>query len=257
MKKRILGGVLTGALLFWFGAFAAQASVVEVTVLGTAGPWNWATGGLNSALNYGPASQDFTAPTTINLFSALGLSPGDSVFILYKSGLTSAFGVPFTDVNQNGYVGSISKDDALGSSDEPLPSMYMPIFWGINSVDPGNAGSYGVFLQALVAAITDSGGGVLFPFPIGGVFAVGCPTCVQGFGIGISFNIPAGGALLQLGFNDDIFGDNTGSQQVCVGSTSAEVEACASSVPEPGTLVLVGAGLLGLGVLLRRRKTIA
>lgn len=84
------------------------------------------------------------------------------------------------------------------------------------------------------------------------------PTLYVSGGQGVA--IPTIGAFLQLGFNDDLFFDNTGSQHVCVGSSSAAVEAYAAGVvgvPAPGTLVLISAGLLGLSVLHRRRTTVA
>ena len=280
VKFRSLAGGL-GGLLVSAALSAAHAGVIEVTVDATAGPWDWVSGGLNDSYKYGPAVQDFTPPTSIDLTSVLGLTSGQQVYILYKSGLTSSFaGVPPT-VGVNGYVGSIFKDDVLGSSGEPLPSNYLSGEWGINSVDPGNAGDYGIFLNALVGAVTEADGSVIFPFSVGTVSPdgpVGGPY-VQSFRIGISFAIPANTKYLQLGINDDVFGqvlfdddgnpdtpdvlgpDNTGALQVCVGTGSIEIvdNECVlarvpTNVPEPATLPLFLSGLLGLGMLAYRRR---
>lgn len=250
---------------------AAHAGFVEVTVDARSGPWNWTSGGLNSALAYGPAVQDFSAPTVIDLAS-IGSGPGNSLYILYKSGLTDAFGGP-PSVDQAGYVGSPFKDDALGSSGDPFPSLHMPSNWGINQefpagtpvTDPEN---YGVFLQALVGALTDASGAVLDnPFPIGSVIPVddGLGGYAQGFVIGISFGVSNANAVnLQLGFNDDTFFDNTGALQVCVASSQADMDACiagtASTVPEidavtgTGALTLLAGALTLAGERRRRRE---
>ena len=142
------------ALCLSAGVSTANANAIEVTVLATAGPWNWALGGLNSSFHYGPALQDFTSPTIIDLQADLGIFPGDTLFITYKGGLTNAFGGP-PSVNQAGHVGLIFKDDTLGSSGEPMPSLYMPDQWGSNSADAAHDCStdasqpcqYGVFLE--------------------------------------------------------------------------------------------------------------
>ncbi len=240
----------------------AYAGYVEVTVNGQSGPWNWTPSGLNSAYAYGPETQDFLPPTVVNLAS-IGTGPGSDLFILYKGGLTSAFGGQ-PSVDQAGYVGSIFKDDVLGSSGQLFPSNYMPGNWGGNQEFNGNPvadpGNYGIFLQALVAAITDNNGDVLNAFPIGYVIPVsdGQGGYQQGYVFGISFQIQdANAAYLQLGMNDDIFSDNTGSLQVCVASNQAGIDAClnpVSTVPEPSTLLLLAGVCLGLPWLRRSRR---
>lgn len=234
----------------------AFASPLEVTVDARSGPWNWAAGGLNDNYRYGPSAQDFLAPTVINLAS-IGSGAGNNLFILYKSGLTSAFGgTPYVD--QAGHVGSPFKDDALGSSGFPFPSFHMPGSWGVNQLNPqdnspvSDPENYGIFLNGLVAALTDANGTVLNPFPVGYVIPVddGNGGYTQGFVFGLSFGISDPNAVnLQLGFNDDLFADNTGSLQVCVGSSQADIDSCINgtvTVPEPSSVLLFAIGGLAL-----------
>jgi hypothetical protein len=51
--------------------------------------------------------------------------------------------------------------------------------------------------------------------------------------------VPAGATQLQLGINDDIYGDNVGSYTVRIAGPALPV----SSVPEPSTLPAAGAVL--------------
>jgi hypothetical protein len=260
-------------------AASAGAGAVEVTVPATAGPWNW-NANLNAGFAYGPAQQDFSPPITIS-FASIGTGAGGDLFITYRSGLTSSFlNVPPT-VDQAGYVGSIFKDDVIGSSGEPLPSGYMSPEWGANLINglnpppsqPLSAGDYGIFLNALVGALVDATGAIVGnPFPIGYVIPVpdqNSPSGYsQGYVFGISFGLPANttAVALQLGINDDIFGfganspspgDNTGALQICVGSDQRSQDACLSpaAVPEPESLALGSLALLAMVLAGRARRS--
>ena len=114
-----------------------------------------------------------------------------------------------------------------------------------------------------MAALTDINHEVVgSPFPIGYVIPIEAPpgsgNYVQGFAFGISFGLDASSTAryLQLGVNDDIFNDNTGSLQVCVGSTDPDQNACLQSVPDQASTVgLFALGLVGLAALGRRRQS--
>ena len=149
MHTRASAALLCGAFFFALSPSTARASAFDVNVLATAGPWNWSQGGLNGAFNYGPTPQDFTAPAAVTLAS-LGLSAGDTIYVQYKDGLTNSFGPGPLTVDNNGYVGSIFKDNVLGSSGQPFPSNYLMSDWGTTLAGADsdvNAGLSGVFFR--------------------------------------------------------------------------------------------------------------
>lgn len=236
---RIVGLMI--AALAGVAAAGPAAAAVTVAVAGTAQPWTYDPGSLNAGFQFGV--QDGTGPTIVN-FASAGITAGGSWAVLYKSGLTNAFGGP-PAVNQNGHVGLVFKDDGLGSSGTYFPSHYTPTLW---SADPGA----GVFLNALVFVFTDDNGQIVATPDAMEVFGDAINGYSFVFGKGGSAT-PAGATRLQLGVNDDIFRDNTGALQVCVG---ADFDACTvnAPVPEPATWALFVGGFAGVGALLRRRR---
>jgi hypothetical protein len=223
LKRCVFGIVLAGSMLV-----AGTASAVQVTVLGTAGPWDPTIAG-NPA--YGTGDQ---TPAT-----AVSVNPGDSITITYVSGFTSAFGGVPPSVDALGYVGSIFGSGVgltgIGSSGQPFPSF---------TIDPTNSGSP-IYLNALIGAFVNGSGVIITEFATG-----------DG-----PFNIvaPAATAKLLLGVNDDIFvansnpnlvPDNTGSLLINVdGSTVAP------AVPEPSTWAMMILGFFGIGFTAYRRRS--
>jgi hypothetical protein len=135
---------------------------------------------------------------------------------------------------------------------------YLESEWGVtqnaNDSDVVAAES-GVFLNALVGAWTDDSGAIIAPFSLGTYTVYSDASSARL--VGFSGTIPDDATRIQFGINDDYFYDNSGSLQVCVASTDPEVQACASgtAVPEPASLMFVGAGLAGLAVCRRRRRS--
>ena len=98
-------------------------------------------------------------------------------------------------------------------------------------VPPVNGGL--VNFMELVGAFTDSAGAI-----------VGNPCVI---GDSCSLSIPIGATQFQLGFNDDNYPDNGGSVSIGV-----------LEVPEPSSLILLGAGAITfLAYIWRRRKRTA
>ena len=109
-------------------------------------------------------------------------------------------------------------DNFPGDSGNGFPSQYMVADWPVK-------------LMSLVGTFADASGTI-----VGTPFKVG----LQGTVI-----VPPGASQLQLGINDDVFGDNGGDSP-----------SISPSVPEAGTWSLVACGLVLLGtVMLRRQST--
>lgn len=218
MKKWMLVCGITAAIAA--SVSGASASTIFVGVDGQAMPWDWVAGGLNDSFQYGV--QDGLGPTIVDAGDGIAVSAGNTIDIAYLAGLTDAFGVPGGTVDALGHL-FYPADDTGGSSGMFFPSLYM--------------GPYPIYLNALVGAFTDATGAVIdTPFHIG---------------LGGSFVVPVGATRLQLGINDDIFGDNTGSLRVCVSDDGG----CPSSVPEPVTASLLALGLSGAAARAVRRRS--
>jgi PEP-CTERM motif len=209
--------VLMGAAFAATVAAAGTASATTVSVNALSGPWDPTIAG-NPAYGVG----DNTAPTS------LAVNAGDHITISYLSGLTSAFaGLP-ASVDAQGYIGS-DFGSGMGLSGMGTSGTFFPS----HAIDPGNSGP-DIFLAALIGDFVNSSGVVLDEFaPGNGPFTIDAPT---------------GAVALQLGLNDDIFGDNSGA--LSIGVTGSTVAA----VPEPASWAMMLVGFGGLGVAMRSSR---
>jgi len=197
-------------------ATLASAGTIDVTktVLGTQGPWTF-SGSLNSSFQYGTDSE--LPPAVFSASDGFDFAAGGTFTITYLTGTVSVGAAfPFTDANGDT---ALPVDNTPGSSGKVFPSAYM---------DPT---TYPINLGELVGTFANSSGMI-----------VGTPFKV---GDSASVTIPAGATQLQLGINDDIFGDNSGFYSVEVGGPSAPVP---STVPEPSTWGSLGAVLAFLAM---------
>jgi hypothetical protein len=174
--------IIVAALVLWSGV--ATAVIITTTVDGTNGPWNWASGGLNTSYQYGSG---FTAPTVVSAANGLGFSAGDDLTISYVSGqVDSTYGEGFWDANGNPNAPFL--DD--GNWAWVGPSYYM------------NHATYPVGRGKLVGVFANSSGQL-----------VGAPFAIGNLG---TFTVPSGATRLQLGVNDTLYSDNRGSWTIQV-----------------------------------------
>lgn len=211
-----LASIAFGLGLSLIGCLPATATIL--TVDSQSGPWDPNVAG---NLHY---SDDVALSAT-----SVAATAGQSFTITYLSGVTSAFAGAPPSVDALGYAGGLfgsgldcggSPCSGVGSSGNSLPSF---------AIDPTNTGPQ-IALNALIGDFVDATGLV-----IGTPFATGNGP--------FSITAPIGAVRLQLGFNDDIFSDNSGSLRISV----------ASGVPEPSTWAMLLLGLAGLGFISRRR----
>ncbi len=199
--------VIVAPLVLWAGLASAQNISVTVTVQGRTGPWN---AGIfdyrNSAYEYDFFENDFTTPVGISVADGFRFSAGDSLTIKYVSGLVSVgpgSGWPYVDANGDTNT-NVSGYDRSGTIFPP--SVYM---------NP-ELGPY--YLSELVGTFADSSGEI-----------VGTPFAIGNLG---TFTVPAGATQLQLGVNDTLYQDNSGSWNIQVsgpGSVPFEIT-CPSNI---------------------------
>jgi hypothetical protein len=194
-----------------------EAGTTTVVVDSHEGPWSYVNGGLNTSFQYGIG--DYSAPVVIGAANGFDFSSGGTFTIQYVSGLTNHDpGPPLYDASgDHSYIANNNP----GSSGRYFPSRYF------------SSADYPAYLNALVGTFADSTGKI-----------VGTPFLIGDFR---SVVVPLGATRLQLGINDDIFGDNSGSLTVSILGPSA--------VPEPSSLALCGPVLVAGIVYARARRS--
>jgi hypothetical protein len=162
---------------------AALAASKKFTVPGTAMPWI-SNANLNPKYHYG--SNDGSAPVAVPL-AKLHARAGATITVSYVSGTISA-GAAFPQTDANGDTAAPC-NNSNGGQYGPCPSFYMQ--------------PYPIYVAELVGTFASKEGKI-----VGTPFALGDgPT---------QLTVPKGAKLLQLGVNDDLFGDNTGSWTIAV-----------------------------------------
>ncbi len=201
-------------------ATGVKAATVNVSVDSHSGPWLWNNSTLNTTYQYG--INDQIVPSVIDSSSGLSFVAGNTLTITYLSGLTNAFaGTP--EVDALGYTNLVTNGNG-GSTGLGFPSQDTPADWD-------------TYLNQLFGTFADATGTI-----VSNPFAVG---------LGRTVTIPVGATRLQLGLNDYIFSDNTGSLEIQVQGQGTEPP---TAVPETQPLTILSViTLLGLGVGLKRK----
>jgi hypothetical protein len=190
---------------------AIQANATIFTVNGKSGPWQYVNGGLNTAFQYGVNDQ--TAPTAITSIGGTSIQPTYQITLSYQSGtvVVAPNGGPPGNlgIDANG-LSSYANPDLSPHANGNCPSFFM-----------GESAGSPKYLGELVGTFANSQGQI-----VGSPFAIGDGP--------ITFIVPAGASQLELGVNDNLFSDNTGSWNLNV-----------TMVPEPCCAALLGLALCG------------
>jgi len=225
-------------------AMATSAATAATTVAATAEIYS---AGGNTSLQSGA-----TAPPSIVL-------PGGTVSVQF----TSVTGSISCTISTEGCVslnngGNFNDPDGLGAAVGTSSNSGAGSISGITS--PNSGSLMGLFVAAggpsgpAPAALnftTGSGTSFTSLSPLlDQTFFIGDGLTADGSGSLQTFYVPTGATALYLGISDacgynggpGCYGDNLGSFSV-----TASLQSGGTTVPEPGTLVLFGVGLLGLG----------
>jgi len=160
---------------------------VNYTVLGSSMPWTWVTGGLNTSYQFG--TRDGAAPTVVDR-RIFRFSPGDAFTLSYVAGkIAASLRFIFGSTDGTGIGGDSCTDH--GWEGTYFPSRYM------QPCPPYTR------LMQLIGVFTDDQGAL-----VGSPFRIGNGP--------VTVTVPNGATRMQLGINDSVFFDNTGSLTVAV-----------------------------------------
>ena len=190
----------------------ATAATIFLPVAGNAGPWDPI---LNAGFDYGVHDQG--SASIVNAGTGISFASGGNITIQYFSG-SAAVGVGYALTDARG-------NTAFPFDNFPNPNGFAPSFY-INHL------SYPVYSGELVGTFTDALGII-----VGTPFAIGLGP--------VSVTVPNGVSRLQLGINDNLFADNSGSFTVQVSSLDLTAPLLVG-VPEPASLLLFASGVAGI-----------
>jgi len=166
-----------------------------------------------------------------------------AVAVAVFAGPAAADGITYTWVGNNGFTGSFTLPSSafagdLGLSDFQVPDTAITAFtftgdgvtFGLGDIGRGFSSGAAIDFNVLVSppAVVDGAGGSLAENTAGYLVGLYGPADV-------TINLPSGGSESSAG---------------------EWVPSTATSTPEPGTLALLGAGLLGLSALRRKRLSL-
>jgi len=211
-RLRILATLSVMMIAAAIAAPPVTATTIFLPVAGNAGAWDPI---LNAGFDYGVHDQG--SASIVNAGTGISFASGGDITIQYFSG-SAAIGVGYASTDARG--NTLYPFDNSPSSNGVAPSFYM------------NHLSYPIYSGELVGTFTDALGII-----VGTPFAIGLGP--------VSVTVPNGVSRLQLGINDNLFADNSGSFTVRVSSLDLTAPTLVA-VPEPASLLLFASGVAGI-----------
>jgi hypothetical protein len=245
-KMKLLRWCAPVALVIGLGSLAARASDIVVVPATTD---IWLAGqpsGVSVTGYFGSDSAPANSPALVNV-------TGGEILTFTSTGSTSVddvnFGGPDGDPAHYPDQSTFSPSPADGAYNGPadaLLGVFLNSSAGTLAIDSNGVPTG--FVAGLDYQTNGNEGLDAYSPALNQIFFIGDGLTGTGTGTVQQFTVPAGATGLYLAAADSV-GGSTGNE----GSISVDVSGANTVTPEPGTLLLLGSGLVGLAGMVRRK----